>query len=161
MKAHASTDMGIPSTRRSMRLDPADHRGCRCVSASPAKDEGSTGASGTEPCSADRRPRATATPTSGDTGTLIVDDIERAVGFTVSPHSLRHQFGAGPPRCLRRRRFALAGPLQPRDHLSRVRLPDAQRRATRPRRDGRDHAPGRPRCVPRVDPGGGPATIAP
>lgn len=25
----------------------------------------------------------------------VFDDIERAVGFTVSPHSLRHDFGAG------------------------------------------------------------------
>ena len=80
------------------------------------------------------------------------DAIEPAVGFSVSPHSLRHYFGESLhlARRFHRRRLQLARPLQPRNHLPRIRLPQARRRASRPRRDRQNHAPGPPACVPSV-----------
>ena len=81
-----------------------------------------------------------------------LDAIERTVGFSVSPHSLRHYFGAS----LISRGVSvvavsqLARRLQPRNHLPRLHLPQARRRASRPRRDRQNHAPGSPACVPSV-----------
>ena len=70
----------------------------------------------------------------------VFDAIERSVGFTVSPHSLRHYFGAslisrGVTVVAVARWLGRSSP----DHLQGLRLSEAGRRDRRAPRDGRNH----------------------